>query len=307
MQNHMKMTGQDWFALVLLSLLWGASFLFGKIALAELTPITLVALRVGGAAIVLAMILILRGISLSNLARRWREFLILGFLNNALPFSLIFAGQRHLSAGLAAILNATTPIFTVLVLHIATRDERLTPLKMLGVALGLAGVVVLVGPQALAGINDSLTAELLCLGAALSYAFALLFGRRFRGTEPLGIAAGQLCASTLLIAPAALLLDSPPHLASLSVATMGAAFFLAVFSTAFAYILYFRILLRAGATNAALVTFLVPVSAIFLGAMVLGEQLALSHFAGLAVILLGLAAIDGRFFGQRPPAPSRQN
>lgn len=293
------MRAADWAVLALLSLLWGATFPFAKLALAEIPPLSLVALRVLIAALCLLGLLSLRREKLDGALARWRDALLLGILNNVIPFTFLFLGQRHLSAGLASILNATTPIFTVLVLHFATSDERLTPLKLAGVGLGFAGVVVLVGPEALLGVNDHVTAELLCLAATFSYALALLVGRRFRGTPPLVTAASQLTASSLIMVPLSLAIDQPWTLPLPGTTALLCAATLATVSTALAYILYFRILTRAGATNAALVTFLIPVSAITLGAAMLGEKLMVAQAIGLGLILLGLAAIDGRLFAAR--------
>lgn len=301
-----RMTGADWLTLVILSFLWGATFLFAKLALDGIPPLTLVAQRVVIAALVLLGVLVIRGERLQTHLPRWRDFLLLGLLNNIIPFTLLFLGQRHLTAGLAAILNATTPIFTVLVLHLLSRDERLTVLKIVGVALGFAGVVVLVGPEALDGLSHHLVAQLLCLGATLSYAFALLVGRRFRDTPPLVTATGQLVASSLIMLPAALAIDQPWSLAAPSLPALASALAMAIFSTALAYILYFRVLARAGAINAALVTFLIPASAIGLGAGVLGEALLPGHIIGLGLILAGLTTIDGRLLRRLTPASSRQ-
>ena len=221
-------------------------------------------------------------------------FLVMGLLNNVVPFSLIFWGQTAIPSGLASILNATTPLWTALLAHALVPGERLTVSKLAGVAVGLAGVAVLIGPQALSGLEGATLAMLAIVGAALSYALSAIYARRFRSTPPLVTAAGQLTASTLMMIPLALAVDQPWTLAMPSPGVMGAVLGLALVSTAFAYLLYFRILAGAGATNAALVTFLVPVSAILLGALFLDERLAPRAFAGMALILAGLVAIDGR-------------
>ena len=204
--------------------------------------------------------------------------------------------QTHITSGLAAILNAATPLFTVVVAHLLTPDERLTWGRVFGVMLGLAGVIVIVGPDALQSLGTDVAAQLACLGAALSYAFAGVFGRRFAGmgVSPIDTAAGQTAASSVLLIPAMLVIDRPWTLPVPSSATIGALIGIAVLSTALAYILYFRILARAGATNLLTVTFLIPISAILLGFTFLGEMPALRHLAGLACIGCGLAAIDGR-------------
>lgn len=199
---------------------------------------------------------------------------------------------------LKAMLNATTPLFGVLVAHLFTRDERLTPLRFAGVAVGFAGVAAMIGGKAVAALGGDVLAELAILGAAFSYALAGVYGRRFaaRGVPPMAVATGQVSASTLILLPLALAVDRPWALAAPSAATVGAVLALALACTAIAYILYFRILATAGATNILLVTFLVPVSAIVLGALVLGERLQPVHFLGMAMIGAGLAAIDGRLF-----------
>jgi drug/metabolite transporter (DMT)-like permease len=285
------MSAVDWVMLVTLSVLWGGSFFFAKIAVGELPPLTVALGRVAIAAALLIVLARATGVALPH---RWGPFIVMGLLNNALPFSLIFWGQIHIASGLAAILNATTPLFTVLVAHFATADEKLTPARLAGVAAGFAGVVVMLGPDLLRELGAAVAAQLACLGAAISYAFAGIYGRRFRGEPALRVAAGQLVASSAMLAPLVIVLDRPWQLAPPGANALAALVALATLSTALGYLLYFRILARAGATNVLLVTFLVPVSAILLGAAVLGERLQPQHFAGMALIGMGLAAIDGR-------------
>lgn len=288
------MSATDWLLLVALSILWGGSFFFGKVAVAELPPLTVAFGRVAIAALILVLLARASGIALPASAAAWRPFAVMGLLNNAIPFGLILWGQTHIPSGLAAILNATTPLFTVLVAHWATRDEALTPARFIGVAIGLGGVVVMIGPDLLRDLGTNVAAQGACLLAAISYAFAGIYGRRFRGEPPMRVAAGQLVMSSAMLAPLALLLDRPWTLAFPSAAAWGALMGTAVLSTALGYLLYFRILARAGATNVLLVTFLIPVSAILLGTLILGEQLAVRHIVGMIAIAAGLAAIDGR-------------
>ena len=298
--GHSAMTpvmgGREWAMLLALAVLWGGSFFFNGIAVRELPSFTLVWLRVAVAAATLLLVLRLLGQRMPTGGRIWAAFFGMGLLNNVIPFVLIVWGQHHIASGLASILNATTPLFTVLVAHLLTPDERLTPLKAVGVAVGFAGTVFMIGPDALGGLGIGVTAQLACLAGALAYAFAGIFGRRFRrmGIAPMATAAGQVCASTMLLLPVMLLVDRPWTLAMPYPATWGAVLGVGLFSTALAYVLYFRILAAAGATNLLLVTFLIPVSAILLGALVLGETLLLRHFVGMAVIGAGLAFIDGR-------------
>lgn len=284
------MRAREWSLLVLLSILWGGSFFFTKVALAELGPFTIVFFRVAFAALALNIVASAIGASLWRAGTPWRQLLVMGALNNALPFSLIFWGQTTITSGLASILNATTPLFTVVVAHIFTRDERMTVRKLVGVLAGLAGVAILIGPD----LGGSIWGQIACLVAALSYAFAGIYGRRFKalGVQPLQAAAGQLTASAMLILPIMLLAE--PAWPMPSAVTWSAVAGLALLSTALAYVLYFRILAAAGATNLLLVTFLIPVTAILLGATFLGERLELRQFAGMGLIGLGLAAIDGR-------------
>jgi drug/metabolite transporter (DMT)-like permease len=288
------MSATDWLLLVALSLLWGGSFFFGKVAVLELPPLTVAFGRVAIAAAILIALARITGVALPATLAAWRPFAIMGLLNNAIPFVLILWGQTHIPSGLAAILNATTPLFTVLVAHAATRDERLTPSRLVGVTIGLGGVAVMIGPDLLRDLGSNVAAQGACLLAAISYAFAGIYGRRFRGEPALRVAAGQLVMSSLMLAPLALVLDRPWTLTPPSAAAWAALMGTAILSTALGYLIYFRVLARAGATNVLLVTFLIPVSAILLGTLILGEQLAVQHIAGMAAIALGLAAIDGR-------------
>jgi drug/metabolite transporter (DMT)-like permease len=294
--------------LVTLSILWGGSFFFAEVALEALPPLSVVFARVAIGALALLVLVHAAGLRLPRGLRLWRAFFVMGALNNLIPFSLIVWGQTAITGGLAAILNATTPLFTVVLAHILTRDERLTLAKLAGVAVGFLGVAVMIGPQVLGGLATggldigglgiAILAHLAVLGAALSYAFAGIYGRRFRDTPPLITATGQVTASTILLCPLALMVDQPWTLAlpdpEITWAIVGALLGLGLLSTAAAYVIYFRILASAGATNLLLVTFLIPVSAILLGVMVLSEQLTAAQLAGMGLIALALAAINGR-------------
>ena len=294
----------EWGLLLLLALLWGGSFFFSKIAVGELPPLTVVLARVVIAALALNVFVSLRGKRLSADASLWRALLVMGILNNAIPFSLIFWGQTQIASGLASILIATTPLFTVLVAHVTTTDEKLTAPRLFGVLAGLAGVAIMIGPGAFAGGGSTL-GKIAVLGAAFSYALASIWGRRFRGWPPAGIAAGQLTVSAAVMTPIALLTDRPWTLAAPSPRVVAALIALALLSTAVGYLLYFEILSRAGATNVVLVTLLIPPSALLLGALFLAEPLAPRDLLGLACIAVGLAAIDARVpraIGYRPLA-----
>ncbi|HEY7688022.1 MAG TPA: DMT family transporter [Dongiaceae bacterium] len=284
----------EWILLIVLSILWGGSFFFAAVALEDVGPFTVVLTRVLLAAILLYGFIRLTGRHMPSDRRTWAGFFGMGLLNNVIPFSLIFWGQTHIASGLASILNATTPLFTVLVAHILTHNERLTVSRLLGVVIGFAGVVIMIGADLLTGLGDNLLAQLAILGAALTYAFASIFGRRFRDLPPISTAAGQVTASTVMMLPVWLIVDRPWELPMPSAQTIAALVALGALSTALAYSLYFRVLRSAGATNISLVTFLVPVSALLLGMMILGERLEPKHFIGMALIGVGLAALDGR-------------
>lgn len=295
------MRGQDWVALLGLSLLWGGSFLFVELALAGLPPLTIVWGRVALAMAILWGVLWVSGkagLSAAGVAmwRMWPAFAVMGLLNNAVPYTLFVLAQGQITGALAAVLNATTPLFTVLVAHLATSDERLTPVKGLGLALGFGGVVAMVAGEGLGGAALAMGA---CLMAALSYGLASVWGRRFRqaGVAPLATACGQVTASTLILTPIWLVLDRPLNLDWPGASPVLAVVGLAALSTALAYVLYFRVLASAGATAISLVTFLIPFSAAFLGWLVLGERLESRHLVGLALILGGLALIQWRKAG----------
>jgi drug/metabolite transporter (DMT)-like permease len=293
-----------WIWLLSLSILWGGSFFFAKVAIGELGPLTVVFARVTLAALVLDIVLAAMGTNPFRRDAPWFAYFCMGLLNNVLPFSLIFWGQTHIASGLASILNATTPLFTLLVAHFLTHDEKIDATKVAALIAGFAGVAVLIGPEMLVD-GSSVWGELACLAAALSYAFAGVYGRRFKILKiaPIEAAAGQLTASTVLILPIVLAVEQPWTLPALPSPMVWVALGgLAVLSTALAYVLYFRILAAAGATNLLLVTFLIPVTAVLLGSAVLGERLEARHFAGMALIGLGLAIIDGRIARVLRPA-----
>ncbi|AXS42744.1 DMT family transporter [Breoghania sp. L-A4] len=288
------MTPASWVLLILLSGLWGGSFFFTKIAVAEIPALTLTLARVAIAALALHLVLRLRRIAFPWTRAALAPYVVMGLLNNAVPFTLLAWGQTHIASGLAAVLNAMTPISTVIIAHLLTDTDRATPQKLAGVLIGLGGVAVMIGPEALDGITENVTAQLACLAATVSYACAGIFGRRFRGQPALVTATGQLTGSSILMLPLVLIAGGATTLVPPSAHVAGSVLALALVSTAFAYILYFRILAQAGPTNVAMVTFLVPVSAIVLGAAFLGEVLEPRHWLGVALIAVALAAIDGR-------------
>lgn len=282
----------DWILLWTLSLLWGGSFLFNELALAGLPPVSIVWGRVALAALLLVAAVRVSGQGMPP-RRVWGTLAVMGVLNNLVPFTLFVVAQGQITGALASVLNATTPLFTVLVAHLATVDERLTPVKAAGVGLGFGGVLAMMSGEDLGGEG---LAMLACLGAALSYGLAGVWGRRFRaaGVSPLQTAAGVVTCSAVILTPVWLVVDRPWALAWPGWSPVLAVVALASLSSAVAYLIFFRILARAGAVAISLVTFLIPFSAAGLGWLVLGERLELRHFLGLALILGGLALIEGR-------------
>ena len=297
-QVRNRMGWLDWVLLVVLSVLWGGSFFFTKVALAALPPLTLVLLRVGIAAAVLLLIFRLRGGSLRTFLRIPGALFCMGLLNNVVPFSLLSWGQVHITGSLASILNSFVPVFTILLAHFLTHDEKMTVNKVAGIGLGVCGVVLMIGSSALEGVSFALLGMLACLGATLAYAFATIYGKRFRELriEPITVASGQVCMSTVMMIPIVMVVDRPWTLATPTPDVVMSVLMLGVFSTAFAYILFFRILSAGGATNMSLVALLIPASAMLLGVGILGERIQGSDLAGLGLIVSGLACIDGRLF-----------
>lgn len=295
MSKPLTVTAGDWLSLVILSVMWGSAFFFTKVAGEEIPPITLVFARVGFAAPIIFVLALSLGKPVSTL-RRWPEFAVMGLCNNAIPFSLIFWAQTHIASGLASILNGTTPLFTLLIAHFFTHDDKFTPARVIGLVAGFSGVAIMIGPSLLGTLGSDILAELACLLAAFSYGVGGVYGRRFRNEHPLTAASGQLMTSFTIMLPVALLVDRPWTLPLPSPTALAATAALVIFSTVLAYFFFFRVLARAGATNVMLVTLLIPVSAIFLGTILLGETLTENQIAGAAIIGAGLAIIDGRPF-----------
>jgi drug/metabolite transporter (DMT)-like permease len=308
-----KMTAIEWAMLLSLSVLWGGSFFFNKVALAELSVLAVVFGRVSLAAITLLIVVLILKIRFPKSLSLWGAFLFLGLLNNVLPFGLIVAGQTQIGSGLAAILNGTTPLFAAVLVHLLTKDatERLTVNRIIGIGFGIIGVTIMIGPDiaTIGFTGPDVLAQIAILCATLCYGLALVFARRFKqlGTPPMIVATGQVTASSLLLLPVWLFWEQPWNGAFMPASlTIFSILGLSIFSTALAYILYFRILSGAGATNASLVTLLVPVSAILLGAVFLNEKLDMNAYIGITMIGLGLLCLDGRllYFFRRQKSPA---
>ena len=292
-----EMTTREYGLLGGLAVLWGVSFFFSKVVLAELPSWTLVLGRFGIASLALLLAARVGGHRIPRAPRVWAGFFVLGALNSFIPFGLIAWGQVQLTSGLASILNGTTPLFTALVAH-AWGDERLTAHRLAGVLVGLAGVCVLIGPGVLGHLGAHTLAELAILGAAVSYAFAGTYGRRFRALPPVVAVAGMMTTAALMALPVALVTDRPWTLA-VGARTWGALLELALLSTALGFVIYFRVLATAGATNVMLVTLLMPIVALLAGSLILGEPVTGTALAGMALIGAGLLVIDGRLLGVR--------
>ncbi|MEM1365665.1 MAG: DMT family transporter [Pseudomonadota bacterium] len=287
-----------WLMILALGGAFGSAFFFSKIAVEEIAPLTLVLLRVGLAAIILWGIVLATGRSAKLNAQTWKRWLMMGLLANALPFTLLFYGQRDIGAGLASIINASTVLWAAVFANMFLDDEKLTRLKTVGIMAGFAGIVVMIGPAAIEGLNASVVAQLLVVATAISYGFAAIYSRRFGKADPMVSAAGQLTGATMLIAPLVLMIDTPFSTPMPSSNTWWAVAGLVIISSALAYVLFFAIVAEVGAVNVSLATFIVPIVALILGKVFLAERLLLNQWLGMAMILFGLLAIDGRVFKQ---------
>jgi len=296
----MQMNTSAWILLVVLSVLWGAAFFFIAIAVKEVPPLTLVLSRVVIAAG--ALMIYMHAIGQQDLydVKLFPSFLVMGLISNVIPFSLIFWAQKTISSGLASVLIATTSIFTIVIAHFFLSDERMEKKKAVGIGFGVLGVAVLLSRDVLEGFDVATLGLVACLIAAFLYGCAGVYGRRFgaMGVSSEAAACGQLIASTLVLLPIVPYVEQPWTLATPSWPALLSVVFLALFSTALAFVVYFRLLKMVGAVNVALVSLLVPVTAVLLGVFVLDEHLEIHHFLGMALIAIGLIAIDGRLISK---------
>jgi len=292
------MTARNWGLLLLLALLWGSSFFFYKVLVAVLPPVTVVLGRVGIAAIAMNLWLLAQGTVMPSAPALWARFLLLGILNTVIPFILIAWGETRIASGMASILNATTPIFMVAVAHWGTDDEKLSLGKIAGIVLGIAGVVVLVGPDVFRGAGY-IWGALAVIGASCAYGFGGVYSRRFKDLPPLQAATGQITGAAIILLPLSLAADHPWTLPMPGWQVWASLLVIALVNTALAYFVFFKMLATVGVTYISLVTFLIPVIALLLGAWFLGEGVTAQALAGMAIIALGLAAIDGRLFKLR--------
>ena len=281
-----------------LATVWGGSFFFAEVALREVPPLTITLHRVFWAVPAIFLVVLYRGLTIPKSIRAWSCYLVMGALNNAIPFSLIFWGQTNIGSGLASILNSTTAFFGVIVAGVLLVDERLTPNKIIGAIFGVFGVAAIMGLDALTSFDPRNLAQLAILGAALSYAFAAVWGKRYLADYPPVLNAfGMLVASTLLMIPVVLISEGVPVL-SLSTGVWSSLIGVAILSTAVAYLLYFEILARAGSANLMLVTLLIPPVAVGLGITILGEKMGNEALLGFGLIAVGLLVTDGRLLNK---------
>ncbi|MFN5643267.1 MAG: DMT family transporter [Sphingomonadales bacterium] len=293
-----KLDGTGWMLIAILSILWGGSFVMIEIGLRSYPPLTLVFARVALAVPPMLLAMRLMGESLPRDSRSWVLLTVVGALNCALPFSLFFWGQQYLDSGYASILNATTPLWGVIAAHFLTSDEKATPTRILGALVGMAGIVVMVGPAAMKGFSDNLLAQIACLVSTTFYSFAAIYGRRLSQSAltPMSVATGQTITASLIMLPIMLIVDQPWAMAMPRLDSTMAALMLALISTALAYTLFFRLIDRSGASNAQLVAFVIPVFAVLLGSLLLNEKLTAGQAGGAVLIAAGLVILDGRLF-----------
>lgn len=291
-----KLDAAGWGLIAILSILWGGAFFLIEVGLRSYPPLTLVLMRLALAVPPMWLAMRFMRQSLPCEPRVWALLTVVGALNCALPFALFFWGQGYLDSGYASILNATTPLWGVITAHLLTQDEKASPTRVIGVLIGMAGIITMVGPEAINGLSDNLLAQIACIISTVFYSFAAIYGRRLSQTSltPMAVATGQTITAALLIMPIVLLVDQPWKLAMPKLDSTLAAITLALFSTALAYALYFRLIDRAGASNAQLVAFLMPILAVILGIVFLGEALTGGQIVGALLIAAGLVAIDGR-------------
>lgn len=298
------MTGLDWSVLCLCAICWGSSYSFNRIVLQELPPLTIAASRLVLASLFLVAVARLNGLTLPPPGRVWRQFAVFTMFSNVVPFLLILHGQRETASGLAAVIGAATPLFTLLLAHVFTHDERLETRKTVGVVIGIIGVVVVVGFGAL-GAGGGLASKLALVAAAMLYAAGAIYSKRIVGIPPMLMAAMQMLAGMTVTLPLALAIDQPWQLPVPSTLAVMALAGTAILGSALAAVSYFYVMRRAGATNAMLVTLLVPVTPILIGALAFGERLLPREMIGAAIVASALLVIDGRLFNRLAAAWTR--
>ncbi len=293
-----SMSGRDWTLILGVSLIWGGAFFLNALGLRGFPTTTLVFVRMAVAALPMLLVIRLTGQSLPRGWAAWRGLTLLGTLNIVVPFILFTWAQTKIDSGIASVLNATTPLWGIVAAHFLTDTEKATPARILGVVLGVTGVGVMMGPSLSGGLSDQSLALIACLVATLCYALASIVALRLNigGMTPLSLTTGQLVVAAIIMLPIMLAVDQPWTLPMPSGESILALLVLALFSTSLAYWFYFKLLESAGASNALLITFLMPVTAILLGIAFLGERMTGAQMAGMALIAAGLVVMDGRVF-----------
>ena len=290
----LTMTKQAWGLLMALSAMWGASFLFIEMALLSMGPITLVFFRVLIGAATLGLVLIVTKRAVPTHLSFWRDSFVMGFLNNAIPFTFIAYGQVSITGGMASIINANTAFFGVIAAAIFLANERLTKARISGVLIGVSGVVIVMGPAELLSLDLTSLGQLAVIIATLSYALASVWGRlHLQGYDSIVTAFAMTFCASIMLAIVMLLTDGMPSFA-LTTQLWVVAIGLGVIGTALAYMVYFKLLAIAGASNLMLVTIIVPIFAVSLDAAILSQWVSISDILGFIVIALGLAVMDGR-------------
>ena len=300
------MQNKDWLWLILLSIIWGSSFMFIKIGLRELSPFAMLYGRLVLAGFFMLVACRIAGVALPTDRKLLLRLTFLGAINTALPFFLVAWAQQHIDSATASILNATSPVFVMILAHFFTDDEKLTLRKIIGVLLGIAGILAMVFPSVKNGIVLAGMAQAAMLCATFNYAVAGIYARRFKALNPMQVSTVSLLGAGLLLSPF-LYWNKLPSLADLHLQTMFAVVMLAIFCTGVAFIIYYRVIASAGATNALLVTLMIPVSALSFSSFLLGEQLKVYDVIGMLLIFSGLLIIDGRimqYLSRRSPAVS---
>jgi len=294
MNDQKSLSGRAWAEMLVLALIWGGSFLSIRIALDEISPLMSVAHRVTWAMLVLWVVVAVMRIPLPRNPRIWFAFVVMGLLNNVIPFVLMAWGQLHIESGLTSILNAFTAVVGVVMAALFFSDERLTPRKIIGVVLGFFGVAVAIGLENFKNFDLRSLAQLAVIGGTVAYAVAGVWARKnLVGMPPQLAAAGMLTGATVIMLPLVYFVEGLPTF-DLKPRTLVAIGYYAVIATAAAYLLYYRVLAMAGSGNLMLVTLLVAPIAITLGAVVLGEKLSANAFVGLVILAVGLIILDGR-------------
>lgn len=283
-----------WFILILLGAIWGASYMFIKVGGAEIPPFTFVEVRTLVAAVALFAVLVLRKESIPRTRRTWLTLIAMGIFNGVIPYTAITWGETHISSGLASILTAAMPLFTVIFAHFWSDDERLTLPKAAGIALGFIGVVVLFVPEFQRGFQIEFWGQFAVVIAAASYGLATLIAHKYlAGVSHVMASTGQLATAALFMLPLSLAFDNPFALRP-SLPAIGSLLILAILGTAFAYVLYYWLIEHTGATRTALVTYLIPITGVMWGALLLGERIEWEVILGLVLIIGGVGLVNRR-------------